>query len=387
MASLRKKDRSPFWWGCFTYPDGRRGQRSTKIRIDAKTAKERRDARRLALDLAESWEHEYRDGVTVRQAQRVTNDILAKLNQKPIPVATVESFLLEWAAGHAGEVSEATLTYYRSKVAGFLQWLNNPALSIALITDDHVRRYREAEKAHLAPRTINNAIKTLRMAFESARKKGLITDNPAEDIRPLKAAPTTRRPFTLDELRSLIEVADDEWKSMIRFGYYLGGQRLSDVASLRWSSIDTAKLEATITTRKTGRIMHCPITPPLLDHISALSVPSDPRAPLHPRAFDTLKRTGKVSGLSNQFADILASVGLAEGRGDHKSRNRGRTKTRAKLSFHSLRDTATTALKSAGVEGAIAQELVGHESAAMSKIYTKFSPDVLRAAAEKLESI
>jgi len=29
MASLRKKDRSPFWFACYTLPDGRRTQRST----------------------------------------------------------------------------------------------------------------------------------------------------------------------------------------------------------------------------------------------------------------------------------------------------------------------------------------------------------------------
>lgn len=30
MASLRKKPNSPFWFACFTLPEGRRVQRSTK---------------------------------------------------------------------------------------------------------------------------------------------------------------------------------------------------------------------------------------------------------------------------------------------------------------------------------------------------------------------
>jgi integrase len=49
---------------------------------------------------------------------------------------------------------------------------------------------------------------------------------------PSKAAlKSERRPFTIDELRAVLEVADDEWKSLIKFGLYTG-QRLADIAAL-----------------------------------------------------------------------------------------------------------------------------------------------------------
>jgi integrase len=38
--------------------------------------------------------------------------------------------------------------------------------------------------------------------------------------------------FTLPELRTVLDLANDEWRSMILFGFYTG-QRLGDIATLR----------------------------------------------------------------------------------------------------------------------------------------------------------
>ena len=48
---------------------------------------------------------------------------------------------------------------------------------------------------------------------------------------------------------------------MIPFGLYTG-QRLADVATLRWDNLDLAKDEIRFTTRKTGRPMILPIAKP-----------------------------------------------------------------------------------------------------------------------------
>jgi len=51
-----------------------------------------------------------------------------------------------------------------------------------------------------------------------------------------KSALAIKRPFILNELRAVLDVADLEWKSMILFGLYTG-QRLADIATLRWNKI------------------------------------------------------------------------------------------------------------------------------------------------------
>jgi len=48
---------------------------------------------------------------------------------------------------------------------------------------------------------------------------------------------------------------------------------------------------------------------------------------------------------------------------------------------------STSLVNSTGVSDALAREIVGHESAAMSRVYTHLSTDDLRAAVEKLPDV
>jgi integrase len=96
-------------------------------------------------------------------------------------------------------------------------------------------------------------------------------------------AQQSQRPFTIPEIQAVLSVADPEWQSLIKFGFYTG-QRLGDVAALRWSNIDLARDELRLVTAKTGRRMLLPISEGLRAHIESLPCPDDPIAPLHPRA-------------------------------------------------------------------------------------------------------
>jgi len=73
----------------------------------------------------------------------------------------------------------------------------------------------------------------------------------------------------------------------------------------------------------------------------------------------------------------------------HQSRGIGRDGKRAgnELSFHSLRHTAVSLLKDAGIPQAVVQELIGHESEAMSALYTHVGSEALRKAASALPAI
>jgi len=92
--------------------------------------------------------------------------------------------------------------------------------------------------------------------------------------------------------------------------------------------------------------------------------------------------------LSNQFREILADAGLVEPR-THKAAKRGRSQARepSELSFHSLRHSAVTMLKASGLSDVFAREIVGHESAAVSRQYTHLSTDDLRAAMQRLPDV
>jgi integrase len=57
------------------------------------------------------------------------------------------------------------------------------------------------------------------------------------------------------------------------------------------------------------------------------------------------------------------------------------------LSFHCLRHTATSLLKTAGVSDAVARELTGHDSPAISAAYTNIDMEAKRRAVDRLPDV
>src|SRR4029077_5564708 len=98
----------------------------------------------------------------------------------------------------------------------------------------------------------NHDLIAVRMMFKAARRLGRITEDPAEFLKPVREFDDLheekRRPFTEPELQVLMEAADPEWQSMIRFGLYTGA-RLSDIATLRWSNVDLQRRDLSFTAR------------------------------------------------------------------------------------------------------------------------------------------
>jgi integrase len=124
----------------------------------------------------------------------------------------------------------------------------------------------------------------------------------------------------------------------------------------------------------------------LIDYLSALLSSDNPNAYI----FASLAKHKRTASLSNQFREILVEAGLVEPlpRG-HRSTGRGRSGARepSELSFHSLRHSAVTMLKAAGVSDFIAREIVGHESAAVSRQYTHLTTDDKRNAMQWLPDV
>jgi len=176
---------------------------------------------------------------------------------------------------------------------------------------------------------------------------------------------------------------DAEWRGLVLFGLYLG-QRLGDLAKLTWRAVNLDTGEIAFTARKTGRRMNQPLHPALVEYLGTLPASDNPNAFIFPRAASA-KRT---SSLSNQFREILVDAGLVEPR-THEATGKGRSQARepSEISFHSLRHSAVTMLKAAGVSDFVAREIVGHESAAISRQYTHLSTDDLRNAMQRLPDV
>lgn len=301
MASVRQFPGSKFWYACFSDGHGRRVQRST-----------RKEKRKDAQKVADGWEELYRSGLTARQAHKVIADLYKDIHGEELAgSATVRSYFEDWLKRREGEISKATLEAYQTATRRFLEWLGERADRMLLIEleERRIQAFRSEQQKRVAPRTVNQNVKILRIVLEDALREKLISENPAKNVKLLKEDKSTRRPLTLDEIRRILVVASDEWRSLITFGLYTG-QRLADIATLSWNNVDLQAEEIVLTTRKTGRVVRIPICRPLAAHIDTLPSSDVPNAPLHPRASAIVSRKGSGAPLSREFGDMLVAAGL-----------------------------------------------------------------------------
>jgi integrase len=381
MASTRRRVGSKYWFGCVTLPNGRRVQRSTK-----------QTDRKKAQQVADKWEAATRGRVTARQTQRVIADLYRDITGERLVFPTAREYFNSWVARKKPETSPGTHDFYRGKTQRFLDWLGNRAdQQIALITRDDVLAFRAAELERVAPRSVNHAIKFLRMVFKTAREDGKYHDeNPASGVKVAKITEgTRRRGFTIPEIRRVLENANDEWRSLVYFGLYTG-QRLGDLARLTWKNVDLNRDEIRFVSRKTERTMIIPSASPLRAEIENLPAGDDPHQPLHPRAFASVEKSGGVKTLSRQFYELLADAGLAKPKAHRRTKTapgRDGAREMSQISFHSLRHTATSLMKNAGINASVVMDIIGHESEAISAHYTHIDEETKRKAIALLPSI
>jgi integrase len=380
MASLRRLPDSKNWIACFTDVTGRRLQRSTGTH-----------KRKEATMVAWQFEEAARKLKTEGQIRRVMSDLFQSISNDPLPSGSIEEFFRGWTERKRAENADRTAERYTSVAEDFLTHLGDRSrLDLNYLTAKDLLSFRNKLLKRVAPSTVNQAVKILRIALNQAKREGLIQTNPAAQVMRVKLAgdEVERRAFTLPELKQILRVATDEWRGMVAFGLYTG-QRLGDIARLTWNNIDVERQEIRFATAKTKRRTVLPIAAPLLDYLTGLSAAENPSQPLFPNlAARLLRSSNRAGALSNQFYEILAAAGLAASR-SHRGTGKGRAARRqaSEISFHSLRHTATTLLKAAGVSDAVSREFIGHESVAISRHYTHIETSALAAAAAKLPDV
>ena len=342
-----------------------------------------------AFEVARGYEQVAQHKLKPAKFRETLQELYREVYGATIPKATVREFAEEWLKVKRPEVAQSSWDKYRKSIAKFLGFLRSDSeLDISLITRAHITSFRNDLAREVAPATANVDLKTIKRLFRAAKRDGYVDDNPAEFVDTIRRDNGQgRRPLSIPEIQATISVADPEWQSLIRFGLYTG-QRLADLATLKWSNIDLERNEIRLVTRKTGRRIILPMAGALRSHILSLPASDDPQAPLHPRAFETVREQSRTGTLSNQFAALLADAGLRV-RVDHSSKGKGRgaRRSQGEISFHSLRHTAVSLLKDAGIPEAVVMEMVGHDSEQMSAHYTHVGREALEKAAAALPSL
>jgi integrase len=373
MASIHRRDRSPFYWAAWRDSAGRLYYRSTK-------QTDKHKALAFALECERAEKHATAGTLTETQAR----DIVASIMERTQTGETLRNpkageWLREWVVGKEALRAETTGIRYRQVIEGFIEYLgiraNRPLVAI---TDRDIQGFITSRSRQGAgPSTLNVDGKILRAAFTRACKSNLLSNNPAAAVELPARQSMERGTFTPAEVKMLVDAAEGEWRTLILIGYYTGA-RLSECCRVAWDDIDFVNGTITFPKTKPGKVHTLPLYPELAEHLE--SIAGDTAGPVMPRLANV--RTSGRRGSSKKFMDIMEKAGLptekVKGAGSREMHRR---------SFHALRHTFTSELANAGVAPELRMKLTGHKSTTVHQGYTHHELQTLRSALIKLPKV
>jgi integrase len=383
MASVHRKQNSPFWMAKFRADDGRVVMRSTK-----------QTQRKAAQTIADDWERAAKKARAGELTQAVILKTLGQMLERSLgeslDVQSTKDYSTNWLLTPGRKTS--TVARYRPVLNAFIAFIGErrATSSIGSITIGEIERFRNHQITEgKTASTANLAVKILRAVFGSAKRLGLSLINPAEGVALLNQSEAEERiPFTVDQTRELLSAADAEWRGMILFGYY-AGMRLHDAANLTWRNIDLAGRTLTFRDEKTSSrkmrgkkntiiFLHSD----LITYLEALPTSDDPNAPLFQSVFG--KPTGSHGGLSNTFNRLMVKAGIRAPLGEAK---KGKGRRFKALGFHSFRHTLISNLANADISADVRKEITGHSSDQIHRRYVHLELGTQRRAIERIPSV
>jgi integrase len=409
MASITRKvgssgKLSPYWRAKFKGPDGRTVWLTTKCADSRKSSAIAR-AWEKAARLAAGWELTqalaqklmaevqkiYPHPSTVEITKRLLDQLLHDSIGGEIIGQNFEVFARAWLAGKRGKTASATYDKYTSVVERFVHFLpeRRRSSSIASISPGEIERFRDSElKSGKTANTVGTSMVILAGLFNAARRQGAISNNPVEAIEVVPPDSEERIPFTADQIKALLQVADVEWTGMVLFGVH-SGLRLGDCAALSWTNIDLAARTLTFEAQKTSRrkksseksTIVC-LHGDLLSYLESLPVGDDPRQPLFPSL--CAQQSSGRQGLSRSFLSLMAQAGIVAPLGVQKT---GLGRQFSKLSFHSLRHSFISRLANVEVSSDVRKGLAGHSNDDVHDRYVHLDLSLQRSAIAKLPSV
>jgi hypothetical protein len=200
MASVYRRPGRKTWTAFYRDKDGRQHCRST----GAYTKK-------LAQKIADEYEQAAREYRTLRQVTKVLDAMHELVRGSRGSHLSLTGHVAQWLAATRLEVSPATHSFYRISSGKLLRFLDARSMvPMTGITKADLVAYRAELAGELSASTTNHHLTLVKMLFKAAHRDGLIVDDPAEHIEPVKQEKdgAKRRAFTVPEIESLLTVAD-----------------------------------------------------------------------------------------------------------------------------------------------------------------------------------
>ncbi len=287
-----------------------------------------------------------------------------------------------------------TLQAYEYQWTAFAVWLQHkhPELRcLREVNQDIADEYAsELTARHITPNTFNKIIRVCALVFRVLKEKAKIGANPfinpkhggTGGIQRKRQKTQHHRELTTEELIKVCQSAEGELRSMLAMGLYLG-TRLGDAALMDWGAVDMLKSLIRYKPNKTARFsdtfLTVPLHPVLRDIFS--ETPPDKRAGyIHKTMAELYTKRGAyaVSNIVRRHFEKCGITTTVKGNGVHDI---------PVASFHSLRHSAVSLLREAGVPLSTTMAIVGHSTVAMHDTYTHVGEAAIKAAVASMPSV
>ena len=347
------------------------------------------------------------------------------LGDKTIPLAEV------WReyekSPNRKEQAESTMNSKRVVWMRFAEWIEDNHIEITQLKQlsaEAVSEYLRVFRLGHTASTYNNHVCVLREICRVVADKAGVVEDPWAGVQLLPDDSHTRREFTVDELKRIMDAATrqgTEWRLLFALGMYTG-LRLGDCCRLEWASVNLERKVIQVIPSKTkkyahGRPVTIPIHPSLLTELmergtgnrergtengergtgngdegretcDAAVGRNDPIAPLAsspapyvlPQIADQYRTCHWK--IDHALKAILEEAGIAA-----SVKIEGRRSATPDATFHSLRHTFVSFSANAGVPLPVVASIVGHTSTAMTRHYYHENEDALRRAVEAVPSL
>ena len=292
---------------------------------------------------AEQWatrtEMSFDDGELVEAVRYSLNDAIdLYIGEPDRQLDTYQRGILEWWRGQLGP---RRLTSLRR--GDFMD------------ARDELRKFMSTKGTRLAASTVNRRLNLISAVLTAAMNRDWMRSNPAR-IKGLQESARDRL-LTEDERRRLLEAASaHEEPHLYAFivSAMLSGARAGELRGLRWRDLDLERGVARLLKTKNGKTRAIPVRGRALELLRQMSTEHDATCPDGDDYVFKNKTGFSPFYYRKAWAEIVEEAQLHDVR------------------FHDLRHLAASMLAMSGASQRELQEVLGHESAAMTTRYAHF---------------
>jgi integrase len=251
---------------------------------------------------------------------------------------------------------------------------------LADITPASIEHYKTLRRASTTmygrpptPATLNRELACLKHMFNVARKGllqlpgGLPSENSVSAVKFLDEHNILDRVLTAEEFQRMVDLSPDYLKPILTCAYY-ASMRKAEILGLTWDRVDLKvgfiRLRQVDTKTRERRII--PIGRELRDTLQSLPLALDPQGNRVPFVFT--RKGQRIASIPEIFSRVCRDAGLSDG------------------VFHTLRHTATTNLRRAGVDALTAIKITRHKTMAVFRRYNTIDEPDLSAAQARVDA-